>query len=141
MNKENIHQLEAGRELDRLVAEKVLGWRCDLAPYLKKGVQWCWIDADNNVIDFAGVKGDDATENDVLPKFSTDIADTQIVVEYLGYKYQWVNVCFRPDNVERYECKVDYSYDGLATHVVYADTASLAICRCALFIVELINYE
>ena len=50
MNKENIHQLEAGRELDRLVAEKVLGWRCDLAPYRNKGVQWCWIDADSSRI-------------------------------------------------------------------------------------------
>ena len=52
-----------------------------------------------------------------------------IVVEYLAHKYQWVNVCFR---LECYECKVDYSYNGLAAYVAYADTAPLAICRCAL---------
>jgi len=124
-------EVKAGRELDRLVAEKVLGWRCDLWHHLNKGLQWCWLDANNNVIAFAGIKGDGVSENDALPHFSTNIADAWQIVEHLKNTLSWVSLWAEHD--ADYKCNAfDDNPDSVAGYRASANTAPLAICRCAL---------
>ena len=121
MNKENIHQLEAGRELDRLVAEKVLGWQYKL---MSDGIKsdWHWVDANDK---FVCISVDDTS----LPNFSANIADAWQIVEFLIPQFDDVSVSNTHDG---YNCLISPDIWKLNVYVSFGDTAPLAICRCAL---------
>lgn len=109
-------QLPAGRELDALIAEHVMGWQQVLTftADTKEG-QYEWIDPD--------------LTSQALPHYSTDIAAAWLVVQkiesfsliapgawYAGGEYH---------NEDRWCCET-------ATTIAYGDTAPHAICLAAL---------
>ena len=106
-----IDEMEAGRELDALVAEQILGWEREerrKSSYLP----WPHWVAPNG------------TAFIELPRFSEDVGEAWEVVEKLkmrcGYSHG------RGDPFAMLECEKS------DTLVVYADTVPLAICRAAL---------
>ncbi len=131
----NIDEMPAGRELDALVSEKVMGWvwiafeiahTTDVVRRPYPGDSW----------DVQHGRRADFTEpiaygwDSNLPHYSTDIAAAWRVVDrrkgeytfilsYNQHEHTWW-VCFDP--VNHYEAR--------------ADTAPLAICRAALKAVE-----
>lgn len=111
MNEMQTIELVAGRELDALVAEKVMGWtRCDHRD-LEDGLWWC--------------RGDGAHiwPADWTP--STDIAAAWQVVERLVALTNWEVQVF----AKRHARYVVHASPFVVTE---ADTAPLAICRAAL---------
>lgn len=122
-----IDNLEAGRELDALVAEKVMGWTLG-KPHLLHGYLMhgsveieCW----------EGSLKDNVTQTKDSWHPSTDIRWAWEVVEKLkrygfelGYQFD-----------ESGELEWDASFDmerHSEAHCVYAPTAPLAICKAAL---------
>jgi hypothetical protein len=121
MTRDEIVKLEAGREMDALVAEKVMGW--ELRTFKNDGV------------DFWHIPGTARCELDA-PRFSSDIGAAWEVVTHMQ----------RPDDETGYheyyfklECTVAakpvYWYAWLGEHEAEAATAPLAICRAALLAV------
>src|SRR5262245_11217263 len=88
MTDEDIDNLQAGRELDALIAEKVMGWIWRACPdTFRPGRPWCrWLtEPDRNLPKWDGVtemRVDDLydEESSVL-QYSTDIAAAWLVVE------------------------------------------------------------
>ena len=146
-----IDNMEAGRELDAIVAEKVMGWHYDSAwdclippeQRAKPNEMWTEWEADDdglvrkpiNENYVTGIVYTGDTQKIVLPYYSTDIADAWKVVERLDYKSHtnfslytiganWF-CFFKEENV-----KMDYSW--VNEYEARADTAPLAICRAAL---------
>ena len=115
----NVDTMPAGREMDALVAERVMGW-------YRVGAMWC-----KGANSFAA----QAEEVAGCPKIwtpSTDIAAAWEVVEKLREK-AWVSVTSGKTGNPCY-CEVDV-VGGEIWHVT-ADTAPLAICRAALKLCE-----
>ena len=117
------------RELDALVAEKVMGCRVawNAAPYCD-----CSVDRPHDI----------ATDDDTfeLPFYSTDIAAAWEVVETLGYNWSLnrdVGKCWND-----YQIAGDLKYrfvlaaPGSPMEGVVADTAPRAICLAALKAME-----
>lgn len=124
----------AGRELDALVAERVMGWTlttpvdpaCDFAVGTKRD----GTDARRNF-----GRGPDGKEVS-FPLYSTDIAAAWQVVEKLRADGYEVQVAAEPDpRVSAYHCEIARLSDSGST-VEFDDTAPLAICRAALAAVE-----
>ena len=99
--------MKAGRELDALIAEKVMGWRLQAEPYT------CW-----NLPD-----GD---QRIYTPNFSTDIAAAWRVVEKMR------SPDFRLNREGDWVC----CFGGTVAFCGDGDTAALAICRAALATLE-----
>lgn len=137
MTREEILSLPAGRELDVLVAEKVMGWRCTIGETSHKGRVIAWPFPDRSGIEFEP---------------STDIAAAWLVVEHIR---GWKPLCRRdpcdyfaidspqvgndyPDPPGAW-CVGWHDYAGgerISSVEAKADTAPLAICRAALLAVE-----
>lgn len=106
-----------GRELDALVAEKVMGWT-------KLEGRWARI--------FPGVEGDTICANldGSIPSYSTDIAAAwQVVVE------KFVNDGFRIHYDINYGVERRTGWSVVINGIVYhefSNTAPLAICLAAL---------
>jgi hypothetical protein len=128
----NIDKMEAGPELDALVAEKVMGWSvCDTADGGKAGIaprQTC-----------SAVR---------VPPYSTDISAAWQVVERLCTTYPGLGVggpfanrfVLEVPNNEPLACKARFCHQG---HVNEAggEAAPLAICRAALKAVGVTEIE
>mgnify|MGYP001571535769 CR=1 FL=1 len=116
--------LPAGRELDALVAEKVMGWK----HYAPAAVQEVWyppnLHPSNNVLGHS------------IPHYSTDIAVAWQVVEHLKNKlHLQVILHWAGDECPKWLCNL--RADGYRSFQdqewqVEADTAPLAICLAAL---------
>lgn len=114
--------MEAGRELDALVAEKVMGWEPGPG-----GIHLFPPKDEPNRKRFTRWNGEARVTE--IPHYSTDIAAAWEVVEKLGHKFQmflntrgkWTEADFVhwPDNLKGYVA-------------ASADTAPLAICLAAL---------
>ena len=110
--------MKAGRELDALIAEKVMGSDRDWRKYLELRPSWA--------------RGDKLTDDEYmvvllggeLPHYSTQIADAWLVVE------------------QHQDAEIEHEYGGHTRVVLnkagvgwfsaFADTAPLAICLSAL---------
>ena len=115
MARDEILKMEAGRELDALVAEKIFGF-VDLGP-----------------LQFAGLRYQKPTTDGVvvlgrLPYYSTDIAAAwQVVEKYrCGFKLEFV------DLYRRWYCEFTIN-ENLQSAL--AETSPHAICRAALLAV------
>ena len=112
----DIDKLEAGPELDALVAEKVMGWRMIRNDPLLSHTGW--IDGD----------GRKRTRYDP-PPYSTDIAAAWEVLE----KFPWFRIDNRGDYEGNQAFMVELSDDAKnLSGKMWAPTAPLAICRAAL---------
>lgn len=123
-------ELKAGRELDALVAEKVMGWRP-----MQGGVSMeigekgdLWEDGSRK---WYGKDGDPRPMRLLpSPKFSTDIASAWLVVEKTDPVFSWVL-----SRAQDGDYDVSMTFHATDYEIVYeatADTAPLAICRAAL---------
>lgn len=120
-------KLEAGRELDALVAKKVMEWCQEYAYDLDGNMEPMWKEPEYLV----PPNSDEAKKT---PRFSTDIAAAWKVIITLYSKRWFADI----DNLEvdgklMWGCLL-WTGDGRAADSVYsdADTAPLAICRAAL---------
>jgi len=127
MTKEEILNMEPGPELDRLVAEKVMGWRRRSHKFSQNA--WEWYNPE--IPDPYHNK--DFVCNDVdLPKFSTDIAAAWKVVNRLREKQFDIMIKTLKDRWEVLISDPDKILDWYAT----APELPLAICRAALLAVS-----
>ena len=115
----------AGRELDALVAEKVMGWERIVMKDKPGAVSWPH-----------PPKGFDVNHNrwSIIPHYSTDIAAAWEVVEKLAPEFEWI---LENDVKDGGWSAIIYKWEG--TSVVSspigrsdADTAPHAICLAAL---------
>jgi hypothetical protein len=117
----NIDEMQAGREMDALIAEKVMGFtvKCILGRY-----QIALFDVET------GERAPGMFKN--LPYYSTDIAaawEVRKVIQLLGFDA--VNVHITTDNPYCQFIKPIYE-DSIEQYIAYAETDALAICRAAL---------
>lgn len=117
----NIDEMEAGRELDALIAERIFGLRVEWEQeYL------------GETIPSSKQLADQYDENGILPMYSTDIAAAWGVIEKLAIHM----IQFRLEQTgsgitfaKFFDCTIDMQKVIGGAH---ADTAPLAICRAAL---------
>lgn len=113
--------MEAGRELDEIVAEKVMGWT-----YIETDIATIWSNADYTL------------DIDALPLFSTDIAAAWQVVEHFRTMFPhdeqpMVLSMFHGKWQCAVACSTDaHAYELYIGYEVEAETAPLAICLAAL---------
>ncbi len=122
MTDEEIDQMEAGPEMDALVAEFMIGWR--RAPSEDDPAGWCW------VTEHGRTRG---SATALMPTYSTNIAAAWQVVEKLKERFSSVLVETNPRQyyVDIVTDKGTPSYYRTVADAE-ADTAPLAICRAAL---------
>jgi hypothetical protein len=121
----NVDELEAGSELDALVAERVMGWR-RTSDSSRDVVWWIWILPNGVEIAY-----------DDLPPFSTRVdmawcAVDQIRNKQLADKFY---IAWRQDGFIDGEWDARFGYfdtDYTEWPQGFADTPALAICRAAL---------
>jgi hypothetical protein len=108
--------MKAGRELDALVAERVMGWT--YKPFYNGGGEWSH---NGKLVAFGGLDGGS------LPKYSSSIADAWQVVEKLKADGNnvWVEWAGKV-----WVCGATSVFPDIE-----ADTAPLAICKAALMVV------
>jgi len=127
----NVTMLPSGRQIDILVAERLMGWTD------------CRADSSfDNAISVVfglglppdGWQGHSATFSNrfIVPPFSTDDGVATLVFDALRRRFGWVRIAgnneCRPD-LDNYQCVCE---DATG----WAPTIALAICRCALDLVE-----
>lgn len=111
------NQMVAGREMDALIAERVMGWA------------WrsYWAGDEEVIGLFPPPPHSSFSEHDQYPEYSTDIASAWLVVEKVHVTHRFL--------IE--DGLGDKRWVVMFGHVVEcADTAALAICRAALQAVE-----
>jgi len=126
MTRDEILSMPAGRELDALIAEKVMKItpeKCDFPVFTDKRD---WVDPGEYFVNVPG----SVTE---LPRYSTDIAATWEVVERLTKPTSFPDIDIDLLTTVRGWLFV-IKYD-IAVHRANAETAPLAICRAALLAV------
>lgn len=134
-----------GRELDALVAERVMGWKW--MP-LDKHFHRTECAVDDGVIASAHLRDDSVLRADTHvgpycsppPRYSTDIAAAWEVLEHVSSPpagcdadddiYESVEV-YR-DPVGTWTCRIPCGVIGPEAHWGHEDTAAAAICRAAL---------
>lgn len=119
----------AGRALDALIAERVMGWKRWIGGYKY------WVDSEDV---FQAVENADMNKGKVWWAPSTDIAAAMEVVEKirtLGKRTTITNSTGKPHGAARWFVEID---DGNCANEVVADAETLpeAICRAALAAVE-----
>ena len=102
----DIDKMEAGPEMDALVAERVMGWTAERKP----GLPHLWLPPGHFISGWSP---------------STDISAAWQVVEKMLEKHEAFHLEYIPD-------KQWYAMFWFATYFTSADTAPLAICRAAL---------
>ncbi len=117
--------MQAGRELDALIAEKVMGWTdVTKTPTMANG------------LDGMGLPPHDGPPKNRMfssfPAYSTDIAAAFEVVEKVSADYKWdFNCIYREPNDGKWAFGT-YDRDGSFYPRNEAGTAPLAICLSAL---------
>lgn len=127
--------LPAGRELDALIAERVMGWKV-IETDDCNGEDNFWLSKDGQH-PFEGEYGDDLE----LPAYSTSIADAWKVVEKMraartwDFSVSWHQGYDTAFGVDGWECEIngwdDTRYERVATSDIQK-TAPHAICLAAL---------
>lgn len=144
MTRDEIEAMPAGRELDRLVAEKVMGW--SIYRYDKDIPENCYFmlvtEQYDPVTEDMGLRaGERKTEEEAWNDnyhFSTDISAAWEVVEKIGEKRFDVEIMRRTDGRYFATCiKVGNPLkDRLFEVHAEAGAAPLAICKAALLAME-----
>lgn len=116
--------MKAGKKLDILVAEKVMGWKkIQLSPP-KRDLDWMW----------DKLEGCLAQNCQTCPNYSTDISVAwQVVEKFLPHfrlECNDLSDYVEPEDKKRWHC--DIWVAGKAVCCVSADTAPEAICLAAL---------
>ena len=131
---EQIDTVPAGREMDALVAERVMGW---------KNLHWVEGGKKDNASWPTGWYGD-GPENEVYlyKNYSTDIAAAwEVVKNLIERKYEWQMEMERYGERVIFECHIcDTQHGGWSGESQWyerlsdakGDSAPLAICRAAL---------
>lgn len=119
--------MQAGRELDALVAEKVMGWKWCENDIGKESLQppseeYAFL-SPNHPVFWADEKG----YTKIMPHYSTNIADAWKVVEKMRENF-WVQV----DVGDIILCSMGEYGFVCSTIQAEAETAPLAICLAAL---------
>ena len=137
MTRDEILKMEAGEEMDRLVAEKVMGWKIFKHDYIPIGTQDEIWGCDNGVHFIKGIpyKLDTTTSEGNLYSHSWKNWEPSInilaaweVVEKMNY--------LQILHLSSGEWQVVFSKTiSDIFHLAYAETAPLAICRAALLAV------
>lgn len=129
MTDEEIRALPAGRELDALVAEQVMGWK-----RVEKGHVYFWRTKEM-VAELLREHPDVlAVDYFPCPYFSTEIAAAWEVVEELARRCWHLSLDY-PSGNSRWEWMACFRPQPPGSFV-YADTAPVAICRAALLVVQ-----
>jgi hypothetical protein len=117
--------LPAGRELDALVAEKVMGWM----GVSKQSIANAF--GQRVMEDYVGQPNIGATQPVLVPRYSTMIQEAWKVADKLRGEVQFVAVISGtgPQGVQPWICKVNREGSFLEER---ADTAAHAICLAAL---------
>ena len=126
MTRDEILKLEAGKELDALVATEVMGWH---------GGNPSWITQEGKCTGWLSRFETDSLAEEFNP--STDISAAWQVVEKMKEKY-WMAINTSMSSLQETEWGVEWSKNGVIEKVdfVLAPTAPLAICRAALLAME-----
>ena len=149
-----ITTLPASRELDKMVAEKVMGWT-KISTYHKKGKQGYengkW-KVELIPIYYGHTDCDDIEIVSDIPSYSSDIGAAWTVLEKMIQRIEndvTRQFCFHPPMCDlnqdiKYKWYVFYDLNRQVKNdewrdsdCVYANSAPLAICRAALAVVEL----
>jgi hypothetical protein len=122
-----IDDVPAGRELDALVAEKVMGWVSH---------DWFWTTPDSRQVDFPEIlKHDDRDDSDGLPHYSTAIKVAWEVIRKMMETSGDAPLRFA-DEIEL-ECEVRNYWDNeIASYLVLKNLTPEIICRAALKAVD-----
>lgn len=128
MKRDEILNMPAGRDLDALIAEKVMGWTRETYWVATLTIATGQREDEER----SGLMGPDGIRDvDNYPCYSDDIAAAWEVVEKLRYEY---SITVETTRTRRQEILAGFfvpnSYKPTARAV--ADTAPLAICRAAL---------
>ena len=117
--------LPAGRELDALVAEKVLGWLQVRKQMIANAMGQPVME------DFVGLPTASAASPQLIPRYSTMIQEAWKVADALRERSQFVAVLsgLGPQGVQPWICKINRDGGFIEER---ADTAPLAICLGAL---------
>jgi len=152
MNESEIRVMEAGREMDVLVAEKVMGWRyspgweCHIPPEQIAMPDEMWTDWQHDAGEFwkepikehhvSGIVYNGDSSKIIMPQWSTKIADAWKVVEKM-HKGQWMcDLSWRDDVCYgRIVWAVDFVTKDGRCESADDESAPLAICRAALLAV------
>lgn len=148
--------LQAGRELDRLVAEKIMGWKWVLCQRQGDPASYRCLESPEHIAEFHLPLADlEVAVAPVvphalsLPRYSTNIAAAWEVVEFLALKN--IVVClldrigFAEDTLEPlWRCgfmdseahEAESSVEETWFSIAGAETAPLAICLAALEVVK-----
>lgn len=123
--------MEAGRELDALVAEKVMGWHSRITPEIPT---YPLIGPDRAVPPGETLTKDRGYKE--IPHYSTDIAAAWDLLKHLDTQGVWVynlsNACENSWSCTLCQ-RVGPGYSGLTYHQVWlVQTAPHAICLAAL---------
>ena len=119
------NELPAGRELDALVAEKVMGWvevrKQSIANAMGQHV----------MDDYVGQPSIGVTQPVLVPRYSLMIQEAWKVADHLRSRSQFVAVIsgMGPQGVQPWICKINRDGGFLEER---ADTAPVAICLPAL---------
>jgi len=145
MKKDYIENMPAGKEMDEMVAEKVMGWHKGTLTFSDGSTlsgKEDWLDAEGRYMH--GMKQEDGWYEDDEDFHllhwhpSESILWAWEVVEKMQDKFSFVLSSDDPptDDEHKWYCEF-YLKDNpvFIDHEVYAPTASLAICRVALLIV------
>lgn len=119
--------MKAGRELDNLIAEKIMGWKPLYYSQYDKKVVVVWVDSDGKEWYFGNI---DDPDREWSP--STKIEDAWLVLEKMEEEWAWSMSMY---NEAR---QVDVSI-GRSVHT--NESVPLAICNAALKQTEKIHSE
>ena len=126
-----IDEMPAGREMDKAIGQHIFKYWVD--HYDKdcaENCYYCLMDGSGDAV-IPGFYGERKSEEEAwadCPEFSTDIAAAWEVWDYLKNKYHELILSWCDDMYDLLVCdsKGHYLFSS------EADTAPLAICRCAL---------
>jgi len=119
------NELPAGRELDALVAEKVMGW----VEVRKQSIANAF--GQHVMDDYVGQPSIGVTQPVLVPRYSSMIQEAWKVADHLRSRSQFVAVLsgMGPQGVQPWICKINRDGGFLEER---ADTAPVAICLAAL---------
>ncbi|HUR38493.1 MAG TPA: hypothetical protein VM222_03325 [Planctomycetota bacterium] len=119
------NELPAGRDLDALVAEKVMGW----IEVRKQSIANAF--GQHVMDDYVGQPSIGVTQPVLVPRYSSMIQEAWKVADHLRNRSQFVAVIsgMGPQGVQPWICKINRDGGFLEER---ADTAPVAICLAAL---------
>ena len=125
MTRDEILNMPAGEEIDKLVAEKVMGWHI---VEIRDGGRNQFVDSDGHyqhIVSRYDYYEDGEDFNTICWHPSESILWAWEVVEKLKEYSLWIDLNASPDGYQV----------GFADYFVFAESAPLAICRAALLCV------